>query len=127
MFETVLEAEALTHEAQLIWLDTALKGGKLNVSVSREQIDLSGMQLPRDAVALACLAFLCLGYTLAQAIEEPLSRVTLPGRMSRYKFQADPGYWMSGITIRSLQICDEHVSPVNSGRSKGCGIWGVGR
>ena len=81
----VLEAEALAHEAQLIWLDTALKGSRLSVLASREQIDLSGVQLPRDAVALACLAFLCLGYTLAQAIEEPLSRVTLPGRMSRYR------------------------------------------
>tara|TARA_Y100000991_G_C21954787_1_gene341532 strand:- start:148 stop:1377 length:1230 start_codon:yes stop_codon:yes gene_type:complete len=82
---TVLEAEALVHEAQLIWLDTALKGSKLNVLASGEQIDLSGMQLPRDAVALACLAFASLGYTLAQAIEKPLSRVTLPGRLSRYR------------------------------------------
>ena len=81
----VLEAEALTHEAQLVWLDTALKNGKLNISASGEQIDLSGMQLPRDSVALACLAFRCLGYTVTQGIEKSLSRVTLPGRLSRYR------------------------------------------
>ena len=74
-----------TNWAQLVWLDTALKNGKLNISASGEQIDLSDMQLPRDSVALACLAFRCLGYTVTQAIEKSLSRVTLPGRLSRYR------------------------------------------
>ncbi|MBU25587.1 MAG: bifunctional folylpolyglutamate synthase/dihydrofolate synthase [Gammaproteobacteria bacterium] len=80
----VLEAEALACKAQLVWLDTALEHDKLSILASGEQIDLSGIQLPRDAVALACLAFGRLGYGLTQAIEEPLSRRILPGRMSRH-------------------------------------------
>lgn len=81
----VLEAEALVCKAQLVWLDSAVEDGKLNIFASGEQIDLSGMQLPRDAVGLACLAFRCLGYRLTKAIEVPLARVNLPGRMSRYR------------------------------------------
>ena len=124
---TVLEAEALAHEAQLIWLDTALKGSKLNVLASGEQIDLSGMQLPRDAVGLACLAFARLGYTLAQAIEEPLSRATLPGRMSRYIVSGRSWILDVGHNPAACKFVTSTLAPVNSGRSKGRGIWGVGR
>ena len=123
----VLEAEALAHEAQLIWLDTALKGSKLNISASGEQIDLSGMQLPRDSVALACLAFRYLGYTVTQAIEKPLSRVTLPGRMSRYRASGRSWIMDVGHNPAACKFVTRHVSPVNSGGSKGRGIWGVGR
>ncbi len=81
----VLEAEARVRKAQLVWLDTAVENRKLNIFSSGEQIDLSGMQLSSDAVGLACLAFGCLGYPLTQAIEAPLSRATLSGRMSLYR------------------------------------------